>query len=136
MAEDAQPSLNACFGTADPAELPAAFDAALNSGNVDALVSLFHPDATMRMTDGNMASGEEALRHALSILVSGRPILHNTVRHSIVSSEVALLIVDWEIRVPVPGQADLVERGTATQVAQSVAPGKWLLRISNPLGTS
>lgn len=123
-------------GSADPADLPPAFDVALNGGDVDALISLFHPEATMRMTDGNIVAGVEALRPALGNLVSGRPTLHNTVRHSIVSGDLALLIIDWEIRVPVRGQRDLVDRGTATQVAQRVSASRWLLRISNPLGTS
>jgi ketosteroid isomerase-like protein len=123
-------------GSADPADLPLAFDDALNGGDVDALISLFHPEATMRMTDGNVVAGVEALRPALGTLVSRRPTLHNTVRQSIVSGDLALLIVDWEMRVPVRGQRDLVDRGTATQVAHCVSPGKWLLRISNPLGTS
>lgn len=136
MTTGTHPMPHAPTGSADPADLPPAFDVALNGGDVDALISLFHPEATMRMTDGNVVAGVEALRPALGTLVSGRPTLHNTVRHSIVSGDLALLIVDWEIRVPVPGQRDLVDRGTATQVAQCVAPDEWLLRISNPLGTS
>jgi ketosteroid isomerase-like protein len=133
MTTGIDPMLHAPTGTAHPEELPLAFDAALNGGDVDALISLFHTEMTMRMTDGHVVEGVEALRPALSTLVSGQRTLHNTVRHSIVSGDLALLIVDWEIRM-FPGQRDLVDRGTATQVAQCVPPDRWLLRISNPLG--
>lgn len=51
------------------------------------------------------------------------------------SGDLALLIFDWQIRVPVPGQRDLVDRETATQVAQRISSDRWLLRISNPLDT-
>ena len=121
--------------TPRPEDIPAAFDAALNRGDLDAVVALFHPKATMRMTDGNViAEGPDALRKALGGLIALRPSLRNIVRRVLVSDDVALLLLDWEIRTTVPGEDRVVERGTATQVAERCADGSWLLRIANPLG--
>ena len=118
-----------------PEDIPAAFDAALNRGDVDALMALFHPGATMRMTDGSIIVEEPAaLREALADLIALRPSLRNIVRRVLVSGDVALLLLDWEIRVALPGEAERVERGTATQVAERSADRTWLLRIANPLG--
>lgn len=118
-----------------PEDIPAAFDAALNRGDLNALMALFHPGATMRMTDGSIIVEEPAaLREALSALLALRPSLRNIVRRVLVSGDVALLLLDWEIRIAPPGEAERVERGTATQVAERSADRTWLLRIANPLG--
>lgn len=119
----------------NPEDIPAAFDAALNRGDLNALMALFHPGATMRMTDGSIIVEEPAaLREALSALIALRPSLRNIVRRVLVSGDVALLLLDWEIRIAPPGETERVERGTATQVAERSADRTWLLRIANPLG--
>jgi ketosteroid isomerase-like protein len=89
----------------------------------------------MRMTDGAVvAEGSGALREALSQLLAARPHLRNTVRRVLVSDDVALLLLDWEIRIAMPNQNETVECGTATQIAERCSDGMWRLRISNPLG--
>jgi uncharacterized protein (TIGR02246 family) len=121
--------------TPRPEDMPSAFDAALNRGDLDAVMALFHPDATMRMTDGTVvAEDPDALRKALGGLIASRPNLRNIVRRVLVSDDVALLLLDWEIRITAPGGNEVVERGTATQVAERCADGNWKLRIANPLG--
>ncbi|MES1956272.1 alpha/beta fold hydrolase [Salinisphaera hydrothermalis] len=128
-----------CSGASEaaarPEAVPALFDAALNRGDLDAVMSLFHPEATMRMQDGRtIAEGYNALRDAFARLMAARPQIHNGVRRVIASGDVALLLLDWTIRMTSPAQDEIVERGVATQVAERNADGIWQLRISNPLG--
>ena len=121
--------------TPTPEDIAPAFDAALNRGDLDGVMALFHPKAIMRMTDGTVvADGSDSLRAAISGLLTLRPSLHNRVRRVLVSDEAALLLLDWEIHVTPPGQEAIVERGTATQIAERGADGNWRLRIANPLG--
>ncbi|NII10799.1 alpha/beta fold hydrolase [Oleiagrimonas sp. C23AA] len=122
-------------GTARPEALPAAFDDALNAGDLERVMALFDPRAVMRMTDGTtVAEGHAALRGGLAGLLSMRPTLQNRVRRVLVSDDVALLLLDWTIRLHSPDQGEITQRGTATQVAQRGGDGQWRLRISNPLG--
>ncbi len=123
--------------TPRPADIPAAFDTALNRGDLEAVIALFHPEATMRMTDGTVVSAQDgALREALGGLIAARPVLRNSVRQVLISDEIALLLLDWEISLPTPDGKRMIQGGIATQVAMRQANGNWLLRISNPLGTA
>ncbi len=118
-----------------PEDIPVAFDLALNRGDLDAVMAVFHPQATMRMVDGTVASaGNGTLRDAIGDLIASKPVLQNTVRCVLASDDVALLLVDWEVSVPGPDGSPMVQCGTATQVAMRNASGNWLMRISNPLG--
>lgn len=122
--------------TLQPEDIPSAFDSALNRGDIDAVMMLFHPRAIMRMTDGTVAEGSVALRNALGNLIAVRPKLRNSIRRVIRTDEIALVLLDWEIRIAPPGQEEIVESGIATQVVERHEDGIWRLRISNPLGIS
>ncbi|MGB7757698.1 MAG: nuclear transport factor 2 family protein [Salinisphaera sp.] len=125
----------ACRTATRPEQVPAVFDAAINRGDLDAVMSLFHPEATMRMQDGRtIAEGHGALREAIARLMAARPQIRNSVRRVIASGDIALLLLDWTIRLTPPDQEEIVETGVATQVAERNADGVWQLRISNPLG--
>ncbi|MFJ6328513.1 MULTISPECIES: alpha/beta fold hydrolase [unclassified Rhizobium] len=120
--------------TPRPEDVAAAFDSALNGGNLDGVMMLFHPQAAMRMTDGSVVEGgPEAIRVEFEKLVLLKPILRNTVRRVLKSGDIALLLLDWEISVASDGHPS-VQRGTATQIVERSATGNWQLRISNPLG--
>src|SRR5690625_923059 len=124
-----------CRTATRPEELPTIFDAALNRGDIDAVTSLFHPEAIMRMQDGEtIAEGSEGLRAAIAQLIAARPELRNGVRRVIASGDIALLLLDWTIRLTPPERDEIVERGVATQVVERNADGIWQLRISTPLG--
>lgn len=117
-----------------PEDVATAFDSALNSGNVDGVMALFHPQAVMRMTDGSvLEGGPGAIRGDIEKLVSLKPVLKNTVRRVLKSGDVALLLLDWEIRLAPDGHSS-IQRGTATQIVERSATGNWQLRVSNPLG--
>lgn len=125
----------ACRTATRPEQVPAVFDAALNRGDLDAVMSLFHPAAIMRMQDGcTIAEGYGALRDALARLMAARPKLRNSVRRVIASGDIALLLLDWTIRLTPPDHEEIVDTGVATQVVERNAHGVWQLRIANPLG--
>ncbi|MGB7756977.1 MAG: alpha/beta fold hydrolase [Salinisphaera sp.] len=124
-----------CRTATRPEQVPAVFDAAINRGDLDAVMSLFHPEAIMRMQDGRtIAEGHGELRDAFVRLMAAGPKLRNGVRRVIASGDIALLLLDWTIRLTPPDQEEIVETGVATQVAERNADGVWQLRISNPLG--
>lgn len=56
-------------------------------------------------------------------LVSMKPIIKNTVRRVLKSGDIALLLLDWEIRVASDDHSS-VQHGTATQIVERSAAGK------------
>ncbi|WP_250518819.1 alpha/beta fold hydrolase [Caballeronia sp. ATUFL_M1_KS5A] len=117
-------------------QIPAAFDAALNAGDLDSLLAVFSNHAMMRMTDGEIANTPATLRNALAKLLALRPQIHNRIRTVLRSGELALLLLDWSLTIQLPDGKAHTENGTATQVAEQNADGGWRLRISNPLGVA
>ncbi|TDG04546.1 alpha/beta fold hydrolase [Paraburkholderia guartelaensis] len=118
-----------------PEQVPVAFDAALNAGDLDAVLGLFSNQATMRMTSGDMVQGSPAeLRSALAQLLTLRPRIRNEVRRVLTSGDIALVLLDWTLNVTLPDGRAHEERGTATQVMGKCVDGGWRLRISNPPG--
>jgi uncharacterized protein (TIGR02246 family) len=120
-----------------PEQVPVVFDVAFNVGDVDGVLGVFTENATMRMADGvNVASGRDELRRQLTELLKARPHIRNQVRRSLVSDDIALVLIDWTVTVALPDGKHATSRGTATQVMARGADGVWKLRISNPLGIS
>ena len=113
----------------------AAFDRAFNAGDVDGLVDLFAANATMRMTDGTLASGREALRRSFQALLSTRPRITNRIRAAYASDDLALALAEWTVAATMPDGREASTSGVATQVLERGADRAWRLRISNPLGT-
>ena len=118
-----------------PEQVPVAFDAALNAGDLDCLLGLFSNQATMRMTNGDVVQENPAgLRTAFARLLALRPRIHNKVRRVLTSGDIALVLLDWTLNVTLPDGREHEELGTATQVMELGRDGGWRLRISNPLG--
>jgi uncharacterized protein (TIGR02246 family) len=118
-----------------PEQVPVAFDAALNAGDLDAVLGLFSNHATMRMTSGEVVQESPAqLRSGLAKLLPLRPHIRNEVRRVLVSGDIALVLLDWTLNVTLPDGQAHEEHGTATQVMEKGRDGGWRLRISNPLG--
>jgi uncharacterized protein (TIGR02246 family) len=125
----------AVSGPRTPEQVPVAFDIAFNAGDVDGMLAVFSENATMRMADGkSVASGHDALREQFSGLLKARPHIHNQVRRSLVSGNVALVLLDWTVTVGLPDGREVRQSGTATQVMKRGDDGVWKLTISNPLG--
>jgi ketosteroid isomerase-like protein len=111
-----------------PDELPEIFRRCFNAGDVDGLMASYYaPDATYAPLPGQIVSGDDEVRAAISSLVDlGHP-MSVTLRHALRAGDTALLIVDWEI--PAIGLT-----GTATDVARVQADGTWRCVIDNPHG--
>ncbi|MBD0742398.1 nuclear transport factor 2 family protein [Streptomyces sp. CBMA152] len=121
---------------ADPAQLPVAFEDALNRGDVGGVLALFAPGATMRTVTGEVIVGHLALRQEISGTVAARGRLTNIFRHALLGAESALLVTDWTLEVTAPDGERVVSTGTTANVACRDADGCWRFAVLNPLGTS
>ncbi|MEV7028292.1 nuclear transport factor 2 family protein [Kitasatospora sp. NPDC093558] len=121
----------------DPAQLPIAFEHALNAGDVDTVLTLFAPDAAMRTVAGEFITGAEALRAEFGGTVAARGKLTNAQRHTFVGAGTALLVNDWTLEIDTPDGERIARTGTTANIArQDPYAGTWAFAVLNPLGTA
>lgn len=120
----------------DPARLPFAYEDALNAGDADAVVALFHDDATMRTFAGTVLTGREALHAEAVQSIAAQARLTNKPRSTLIGADTALMIVDWNLEATLPDGTGIAPTGTTTAVARPSADGSWRFAILNCQGTA
>ncbi|MFE1950028.1 YybH family protein [Streptomyces sp. NPDC059524] len=118
----------------EAAELPALFMAVFNAGDAQGLSRLYREDAVLVPDPGHPVTGEGLLAANGRFLGYGLPI-DIRLRHTYVAGDTALLVADWKL-CGVATDGETVDLGgTATDVAQRGADGRWRYVIDNPFGT-
>lgn len=120
----------------DPAALPVLFEARLNAGDIDGVLALFAPDATMRTTTGAIISGRDALHREISGTIAAQGHLTNVPRNILGGGDTALLITDWTMEITTPDGTRIAPTGTTANVARQLPTGEWRFAVLNPLGTA
>ena len=118
----------------DPEAFPHVFDAALNAGDLDAIVALYEDGAILRVQSGEARSGSAAVRAEMRQLIAAQAHLTNTLRHTFRNGDVALIVVDYALRLGGPGENAMEVRGTATNVLRHDPQKGWRMIIANPQG--
>src|SRR5436309_2090727 len=70
-----------------PEELDALFEKALNAADLDGLVALYEPDATLIPQPGQVAKGRDAIRQALAPLLEDKAQIDLRVERTVRSGE-------------------------------------------------
>jgi uncharacterized protein (TIGR02246 family) len=120
----------------EPARLPFAFEDALNSGDVEAVLALFSPDATMRTLTGEILTSPEELRAEITRTVAAKTSLTNKPRFCLTGEDTALIVVGWALEATTPDGTRATPTGTTANVARQSADGSWRFTVLNPLGTA
>jgi uncharacterized protein (TIGR02246 family) len=120
---------NADTPIVDPARLPFAYADALNAGDADAVVALFHPDATMHTFSGRVLTGGEALRAEAVQTIATRARLTNKLKSTLIGGDTALIVVDWDLEATLPDGSQISPTGTTTAVARPSADGSWRFAV-------
>ncbi|NEB10979.1 DUF4440 domain-containing protein [Streptomyces coelicoflavus] len=118
----------------EPADLPAVFARAFNSGLAAAVDRLFAPGAVFVTEPGTFVTEEGRRAANAEFLALGVPI-DLTLRHTYVHDDVALLIGDYVISGNAPDGSRVHLTGSATDVARRGPDGRWRYVIDNPSGT-
>ncbi|MDH6575156.1 SgcJ/EcaC family oxidoreductase [Kitasatospora sp. MAP5-34] len=122
-------------GIVDPARLPFAYEDALNAGDADAVLALFHQDATMRTFTGEVLTDREALRAETVRTIAAQARLTNKPKVTLIGGDTALIIVDWNLEATSPDGTRISPTGTTTAVARRSADGSWQFAVLNCQGT-
>jgi uncharacterized protein (TIGR02246 family) len=117
-----------------PEELDELFVQALNSGDLDALVALYEPQACLEHQPGQVAIGTQAIREALSGLLTMNPKLTLEVKSLNQTSDIALTSANWHLTSLGPDDTTVNMRGQSVEVSRRQPDGTWLFLIDNLFG--
>jgi uncharacterized protein (TIGR02246 family) len=114
-----------------PTEIHALFQNAFNVGDIEALISLYEPDAIL-MVDGKQLTGRENIRAAFHSILSVGVRMSLTTR-SIIESRtgLALLHGEWVVQRTTT-DPQLTTKGLSAEVVRQQPDGTWLFIIDNP----
>ena len=117
-----------------PEELDRLFAGAMNAGNLDALVALYEPQASLTPAPGKVAVGTDAIREALGGFLAGNPKMTLMPRVVSRAGDLALLTSKWEITMTDAEGKPAGLHGQSVEVARRQPDGNWLFAIDLPLG--
>ncbi len=120
----------------DPAAFPHAFDDAMNAGDLERLAALYDENAVLRVRSGGTRSGLAAVREEMGSMIAARATIANSLRHVFRHGDVALIIVDYVLRLDAPDGSPVEVTGTATNVLRQHPERGWRLIVANPQGTA
>ena len=117
-----------------PEQLDKLFAEALNSGDLDALASLYEHDASLSPQAGQVVTGTEAIRGALSAFVGMKPTITLTTRTVARTRDIALTSAKWELTGTGPDGNPIKMGGQSAEVSRRQPDGNWLFVIDSAFG--
>jgi uncharacterized protein (TIGR02246 family) len=118
-----------------PEECDRLFGERLNAGDVDGLVALYEPGATLVRQDGSAATGTAAIRQELAgLMTSGPHIAMHVVRVVRGGDDVAVLHNDWQATATGRDGEPVRLSGRALEVVRRQPDGTWRFVIDDPDG--
>ena len=120
-----------------PTETIQAFTRALTEGDVDAALSFYEPDAVFQaQPDAPALSGAPAIREALEGFAALEPSMTNDVVKVHEAGDIALLVVDWQLRGTSPDGQPVEMGGTSADVLRRRDGGGWGILVDDPWGAA
>lgn len=111
---------------------------AITSGDVDAALSLYEPDAVFAIPKGfgeGSVTGHEGLREAFNGFLAIGPKLTASAETTLISGDTALVIGNWTLKGRDAEGNDIDTGGRYSDVVRRQPDGSWLFVIDNPNGT-
>src|SRR6266496_408926 len=118
----------------NPSQLHELFQNYFNAQDIDALLSLYEPTATLVPFPGPPVSGHAAIREALQGFLSLKGQMKIEIKEVFQAGDIALLLSRWVLKGTDPGGAAVELSGQTSDVARRQSDGSWLLAIDNPNG--
>jgi uncharacterized protein (TIGR02246 family) len=116
-----------------PEECDELFARNLNAGNVEGVVDLYEPQASLVLEAGAPACGTEAIRAALQTFATMKPKLGmNVVRVFRAGDDLAVLYNDWTLTGTGPDGSSIEDHGKAIEIVRRQPDGSWQFAIDDP----
>ena len=107
----------------------------INSGNLDALMSLYEPGAVFAALPGSLAHGLAGVREGLAGFIAMKGKLDLKVTRVLEASDLALVIGVWSFAGTGSDGKPVKLAGKSADVLRRQADGSWCFVIDNPWGT-
>jgi len=120
--------------TRKPEEAVEAFFEAFNHGDIDTVIALYEPKATLVAQPGQIAEGHAAIREALNGFLAMKPTLIPEKKALVTAGDIALSVVRWTLNGTGLDGAPVRMEGATSDVLRRQADGRWLFVIDNPWG--
>ncbi|ONH23416.1 DUF4440 domain-containing protein [Pseudofrankia asymbiotica] len=108
---------------------------AFNDGDAALVNSMYTPEAVAVWEPGQPLTGQARADYVIEYL-SRRPKIHTTTRQSYVTTDTALLIVDWAIATTDDTGAPELLTGVGVDVLRRGDDGHWRYAVDDPYGDS
>jgi Ketosteroid isomerase homolog len=105
-----------------------------NAGDLDGILALYEPSATLVKYPGPAVQGLESIREAMVEFLSINGHMKLKVDRVLSTADVALLFSSWTLRGTSADGTPVVSSGQTSDVVRRQADGSWLFVIDNPHG--
>ena len=123
-------------GRATPEQVFASIADGINTGNVDALMTLYEPNAAFATQPGSLAHGRHGIRGGLAGFIAMKGTLDLKVARSLEASGLALVIGEWSFVGTGPDGQPVTLTGHSADVLRRQPDSSWRFVIDNPWGTN
>jgi uncharacterized protein (TIGR02246 family) len=107
----------------------------INTGNLDALMSLYEPGAAFATQPGSLSRGLAGIREGLAGFIAMKGKLDLKVTRVLEASGLALVIGDWSFTGTGPDGEPVKLAAESADVLRRQTDGSWRFVIDNPWGT-
>ena len=108
-------------------EIHPAVEAGINDQDLDGLVALYAPDATLVLPDGSTVTGTAAIREQYAGLLEMKAHITMRSRFATEAGDLALLSNEWTLTV-----GDESMSAVSAEVARREPDGSWLYVVDHP----
>lgn len=103
----------------------------IKDGDLDGVVSMFHPDVRVAMDPaGPAVEGRDGVREIFKDFVANRVNLKGTVSGEMINGDTAILQGDWTVE---DGDGNTLGGGVSTEVVKQLDHGGWVYFIDCPI---
>jgi uncharacterized protein (TIGR02246 family) len=117
-----------------PEDWPYDFARSLNAGDLEAVVALYEPGASVVLGPGETVVGHDGVRRMVGSMIETQTQMQCRVAAVVTVGDVALVYNDWRRTAVDPSGRTTNLGGTAIEVLRSQSDGTWKLVIGDPPG--
>ena len=107
----------------------------INTGNLDAIMALYEPEAAFATQPGSLAHGLPGVRSSVDAFMAMKGTLDLNVTRVLEASGLALVVGVWSFTGTGPDGQPVTLTGRNADVLRRQSDGSWRFVIDNPWGT-
>jgi uncharacterized protein (TIGR02246 family) len=124
------------IGCGTPEEVLRSIVEGINTGNLDALMTLYEDQAAFATQPGSLAHGSQGIREALAGFIAMKGTLDLNVTRVLEANGLALVIGVWSFTGTGPDGKPVTLTAQNADVLRRQSDGSWRFVIDNPWGTN